>query len=440
MKGTAHQQRTQHRHQRYRQEGRPQTREGLRERQGSEEFPFLTSQHEHRKKGQDDDGHREEDRSPHLTGRRQRALQRLRRRQSKGTIRAGSALALLVLRAFAVPDDVLRHNDPGIHQHSDRDRNSRQRHDVRRNAELIHQDEGDENRERQRDRDDQDAAEVKQEQNVGEGHEDHLLDQRVLEGGHGPFDQIAAIVKRAHLNSRRQTRRHLFQPFLHLLNHRHRILAGPHDHHPTDHFPTVHIQRAASVVSAQFDSRDLPQIHRRSVHHLHRHVLQIGGALHQSHPAHDKLHAIFINGLPAHVEVGLIHRGQDVRQRDTQFPHAQGTHLHLILPDEAAQARHLRHAGNGVQLIAQHPILQGTQLTQIVSALRRLPGIDLQVVLIHPAQAGGIGSQLRRHTSGHQLTQIVQSLQNPGPREVVVGLVGEHHGDQREAEHGRRPN
>ncbi len=59
------------------------------------------------------------------------------------------------------------------------------------------EDEGNEDRDRQRDGDDEDAAEVPEEDDVGERHEDDLLDQGVPEGADGALDQTASVIKRA---------------------------------------------------------------------------------------------------------------------------------------------------------------------------------------------------------------------------------------------------
>ena len=59
---------------------------------------------------------------------------------------------------------------------------------------------------RQRQGDDENAPEVKQENNMRERHEDHFLSQRVLERVDRPFDQLAAVVKRLDGDARRQAR------------------------------------------------------------------------------------------------------------------------------------------------------------------------------------------------------------------------------------------
>ncbi len=60
----------------------------------------------------------------------------------------------------------------------------------------------------------------------------------------------------------------------------------------------------------------------------------------------------------------------------------------LVLLDHAAHRRHFRDVGQALELELQKPVLQGTQLGQIV-----LAGAVHQRVLVDPADPGGIGAQ-----------------------------------------------
>ncbi len=74
-------------------------------------------------------------------------------------------------------EGVLRDDDGRVHEDADGDGDAGQRHDVRRDAEVAHEEEGREHRERNRDRDDQHRAQVKEEEEVHERDDDGLLDQ-----------------------------------------------------------------------------------------------------------------------------------------------------------------------------------------------------------------------------------------------------------------------
>ncbi len=191
----AHPERAEHGHQGDRQQGRADHGEGLGEGQGMEQLAFLADQREHRHERQDDDQHGEENRPADLLRRLQRGLPDFRGRQPP--------VAQLGLPPLAVPNDVFRHDNPRIHQHSDGDGDAAQGHDVRRDPELLHQDERNQDRSRQRDRDDQDAAEVPEENDVRQRDQDDFLGQRPLQRRNGSLDQRAAVVKRPDAHARR---------------------------------------------------------------------------------------------------------------------------------------------------------------------------------------------------------------------------------------------
>ena len=62
--------------------------------------------------------------------------------------------------------------------------------------------------------------------------------------------------------------------------------------------------------------------------------------------------------------------------------------IHLVLLAESADGRDFRHAGHGLQVIAQIPVLQRPQVRQAV-----LARLVLQHVLVDPAEAGGVRPQ-----------------------------------------------
>ena len=88
-------------------------------------------------------------------------------------------VAVLALIFFGLSDDVLRHHNARVHQHSYGDGDPTQRHYVRRNACNVHEEERPEYRKRQRNCNYEDAAEVPEKENVRQSHEDDLLDQRM---------------------------------------------------------------------------------------------------------------------------------------------------------------------------------------------------------------------------------------------------------------------
>ncbi len=80
--------------------------------------------------------------------------------------------------------------------------------------------------------------------------------------------------------------------------------------------------------------------------------------------------------------------------------------VYLVLLSETAYGRYLGHAGNGLEVVAQIPILVRTEVRQAVP-----PGSIHQHVLENPAQAGGVRAQLSFYSgwqSGKNTGQVFQ--------------------------------
>ena len=132
-----------------------------------EEFPFLPSQREDGDEGEQNDRHGKEDGPTHeLRGGQHRLPDR-------------AAITDIDASLLQMPEGVLRHNNAGIHQHPNSNRNARQRHDVRRDVQVIQDQKRAQHRERQWKRHDEDAAEVRKENDMRQRHEKNLLDQCV---------------------------------------------------------------------------------------------------------------------------------------------------------------------------------------------------------------------------------------------------------------------
>ena len=335
-------------------------------------------------------------------------------------------------------DDVFRDHDRGIHQHADGDGDAGQRHDVAGDPELLHQQERHKNRDRQREGDDEDAAEVPQENDVGQGDEDDLLDQRVLERADGIVDQLAAVVERLDGDALGQARRDEFELLLHPLDHRLGIFAGTHHDGATDRFLAVDVERPAPEIAADLDGRDVFQVDWRALHRLHRHEFQILLRSHEPDATQHEFRAVLFDDFSSHVEVGVLNRGHYLHQRHVRRAHLRRGELDLVLLHEAADARDFRDALNAGELVAEVPILERAEFREIIAAVLRFGGIDIEVVLIDPTEARRVRTELRRDASGHRALQEVQPLQHPGPGEVGIDAILEDDGHQREAEHRGR--
>ncbi len=120
--------------------------------------------------------------------------------------RCASAVSRIDVALLDVTEGILRDDDAGIDEHADGDRNPREAHDVRGNAGVVHAEERGEHRQRKRNRDDENRAHVHKEDDVGEGDERNLLNERVSQRVHGLLDQIGAVVERARSSHPREDR------------------------------------------------------------------------------------------------------------------------------------------------------------------------------------------------------------------------------------------
>jgi hypothetical protein len=162
---------------------------------------------------------------------------------------------------------------------------------------------------------------------------------------------------------------------------------------------------------------------------LQHQVLDVSPAAQIAAAAHHVLGLGHFQRAAADIAVGIADHLGDAHQRDavgTQFDRIDG---HLILLDEAADARHFGDTGRLGQLVAQVPVLQRAQLGQ------RLV-LGQHGVLIDPADAGRIRAQRRRDALGQLAGDRIDVLQHPRARPVDVGAVLENDIDEGRAEEG----
>ena len=134
---------------------------------------------------------------------------------------------------------------------------------------------------------------------------------------------------------------------------------------------------------------------------------------------------------PASLGVAAAHRLDDALYREAVVAQPVRVHVHLVLPAEAAERGHLRHAGHRLQVVAQVPVLVRPQIRQAVSA-----GAVHERVLEHPAETGRVGPELRPRIGRQPRQHAREVLQRPRARPVGVGAVLEDHVDERVAEIG----
>jgi hypothetical protein len=103
---------------------------------------------------------------------------------------------VLVAEMFERLVRVLDHDDGRIHHRADGDGDAAQRHDVARQGAAKHRHERQNDRDGQRDDRDQRRADVPEENQADERHDDALLDQLFAQRVDGALIKLAAVVSR----------------------------------------------------------------------------------------------------------------------------------------------------------------------------------------------------------------------------------------------------
>src|SRR5439155_9798160 len=160
-------------------------------------------------------------------------------------------------------------------------------------------------------------------------------------------------------------------------------------------------------------------------------VLNVTYALDEAEASNDRPGAARLDDVAADVAVAPQDRVDDGRERDLVGAQPVGVDVDLVLPHRAADARDFRDAGYRVELVADEPVLERSQISQRVPlALDRVP-VDV-------TDAGRVGSERRDDPGRQRFGQQVQPLQHPRAREVEIDRVLEVDVDHREPEGGGR--
>jgi len=157
---------------------------------GLKELSLLPGKRKHRHKRKNDNRHREERRTANQLRGPQDGLE--------------DASSIVRIDAFQMSKRIFGDDNARIHQHSNSDGDARKRHHIRGHMRVVHQQEGAEHGNRQWYRDDQDAAEVHQEDDVREGDQDDLFQQCMTECIDRGLDQLRTVVERNNMHARRQ--------------------------------------------------------------------------------------------------------------------------------------------------------------------------------------------------------------------------------------------
>ena len=182
--------------------------------------------------------------------------------------------------------------------------------------------------------------------------------------------------------------------------------------------------------------------HRRHVAQQHRHaagvgrdgyVFEVRAALQVAFAAHHQFrftlfdHRATVGTVRTADGIDQLLHGDATRGQRLRIGHD------LPRPFHAAQGGDFGDVGHGLELIAQEPVLQRTQLAKIV-----LTGAINQRVFVDPAESRGIGTKGGRNAGRQLIACLAQVFEHARARPIQIGAVIEQHVDVGVAEERKR--
>ena len=132
---------------------------------------------------------------------------------------------------------VFHHDDGGVHHGADGDGDAAQTHDVGRQPEIIHADEGDEDGKGQRENDHEGAGQMEEKDDADDADRDRQFDDLFLQGIDGALDQVGAVIGGDDLHPFGQAGDDIFfDPLLDPFDDAEDVFAKPHHDNAGRHF------------------------------------------------------------------------------------------------------------------------------------------------------------------------------------------------------------
>ena len=338
-------------------------------------------------------------------------------------------LAVLLVVLFRLPNHVFGHHDPGIDQHADRDRDAAQRHDVGGDVRTVHEQERPQHGQRQRHGDDENAAEMPEEEDVRQRDQDDLFDQRRPQRIHRMVDQSAAVVERNDVHALGQARLHRCDLRFDGVDDFARIGAVANDDDAADGFLAALVEHAAAEFRPQLHVRHIADVDRRAVVAVEDDVFDVLPSIESGRCRERHLLVADLDDLRADVVVAALDGFDHGAQGNVVGAQFDGIDVDLILAYETADAGHFRHAGHGIELVLDEPVLQRVQRPAVVG-----PSTVYQNTWPTPVASGPAPVRLPRAESRCQ----AQALEDTRSGEIDIDVVLEDDVDHREAECRRR--
>src|SRR5690606_11871188 len=200
---------------------------------------------------------------------------------------------------------------------------------------------------------------------------------------------------------------------LHGVDHLERVLAVTHhDDAGHDVAATILVRDTAPDVGSDLYPADVAHPHGRPAGTGSEHdVLDVLDTREVAEPAHHVLAAAELQDARTDVGVRHAHGVRDLPHGEAIAVQSLWIHLHLVLPHVPADGCDLLYAGHALQLVADEEVLQAAQRGQVVA-------IGFDRVLIDPADAGRVRTQLRCRACRQLIGQLREVLEHTRTRPV----------------------
>ena len=276
---------------------------------------------------------------------------------------------------------------------------------------------------------------MKQEEHDHRADDEHLLQQLMPQRRHGAVDQLRAVVGHHHLDAGRQRSFHFRQPPLEPVDHSQCVLALPHDDDATDDLTLpVELGQPATLLRPEVHHTQVTQRHRHSAGtELDRNALEVRDTADVTAAAHRVLMLGHLEDAATDLVVRAPDRLGHGSDRHVVGDQSVRVEVDLVLADEASDRGDFGDAVDTLQPVPERPVLEGSELGQVVPAGR----ID-QGIFEDPADGGGIRTQRRVQALGKPGADGRQVLEDPAPCPVEVDTLLEHDVDERVSQH-RQP-
>src|SRR5207253_4861930 len=160
-------------------------------------------------------------------------------------------------------------------------------------------------------------------------------------------------------------------------------------------------------IGAKMDVGDILQVNRRAVFDFENNVLDVLDLFDVAAATDAILGRGDFENFAADIRVTQLNRVDDFAERDVVGNESVWIEIDLVLLHEAANRRDFGDTFHRGERITQIPILNGTQLREIV-----LPAVVNQRVFVNPTDTSGVRANDRVHTFRQRTADCVEIFDN----------------------------